>query len=509
MFRRSFTFLVGAALAGAGLTAAPARADERVLNVVAPWQVTSLDPADTGYIAARMGIAETIIGVEPDGKLVGLVASGWTLDDDRLTWRFPVRAGLRFHDGTPVTPADMIAAIERARASGETLGAVPIASISAEGSTMVLKTTTPFAPLPAFLTDYAAIVLAPSARGADGKIAAWIGTGPYRVTAIDGDRSVDVAAFDRGGAMPAVRRARYHAVPQGETRASMVEAGDADVAYTLLPAAVPRINAGSRAKVQSITIPRARVMPLNVGLPIFADLRVRQAINLGIDRAGIAAAVLRHPPSAATQLLPPILADWHNPALPPYARDVARARTLLAEAGWKPGEGGVLHKDGAPLRFTILVLANRPELPPMAAAMQAQLRELGIDMQIRTGPGSIVPQAQRDGTFQAGLVGRTYVNVPDPIGTILPDFTRDKTIWAQSGWINAEIRALVPEYIASFDDARRAALRKRITEILHAELPVIPVSWFEHTVAVSTRVKPVPIDPYEQRYLIDRMAWAN
>lgn len=507
MFRRSFAALL--ALAGTGLAPAPAIADERTLAVVAPWQVTSLEPSDTGYIAARMGIAETIVGVEPDGKLVGLVASGWSLDDDRLTWRFPVRAGLRFHDGTPVTPADMIAAIERARASGETLGAVPIAAMRAEGATMVLKTTTPFAPLPAFLTDYAAIVLAQPARGADGKTTAWIGTGPYRVTAIDGDRGMDVAAFDRGGAMPAVRRARYHAVPQGETRAAMVEAGDADVAFTLLPAAVPRINAGSRAKVQSITIPRARVMPLNVGLPIFADLRVRQAINLGIDRAGIAAAVLRHPPSAATQLLPPILADWHNPALPPYARDVARARALLAEAGWKPGEGGVLHKDGAPLRFTILALANRPELPPMAAAIQAQLRELGIDMQIRTGPSSIIPQAHRDGTFQAGLVGRTYVNVPDPIGTILPDFTRDKTIWAQSGWINAEIRALVPEYIASFDDARRAALRKRITAILHAELPVIPVSWFEHTVAVSSRVKPVPIDPYEQRYLIDRMAWAN
>jgi peptide/nickel transport system substrate-binding protein len=510
MFRRSFPSLFVAALAGAGLVAvAPAVADERVLHVVAPWQVTSLEPSDTGFVAARMGIAETIVGVEPDGRLVGLVASGWSLDEDRLTWRFPVRAGLRFHDGTPVTPADMIAAIERARASGETLGAVPIASMSAEGSTMVLKTTTPFAPLPAFLTDYAAIVLAPSARAADGKTSAWIGTGPYRVTAIDGDRSVEVAAFERGGAMPAVRRARYHAVPQGETRAAMVEAGDADVAYTLLPAAVARINAGGRAKVQSITIPRARVMPLNVGLPLFADLRVRQAISLGIDRAGIAVAILRHAPSAATQLLPPILADWHNPALPPFARDVAKARALLAEAGWQPGEGGVLHKDGVPLRFSILAPANRPELPPMAAAMQAQLREIGIDMQIRTGPSSIVPQAQRDGTFQAGLVGRTYVNVPDPIGTILPDFTRDKTVWAQSGWINTEIRALVPEYIASFDDARRAVLRKRIGEILHAELPVIPVAWFEHTVAMSGRVKPVPIDPYEQRYLIDRMAWAN
>jgi peptide/nickel transport system substrate-binding protein len=510
MYRRSFACLLAGALAGTALAATPSRADDRVLNVVAPWQVSSFDPADTGFIAARMGIAETIVGVEPDGRLVGLVASGWTLDDDRLTWRFPVRAGLRFHDGTPVTPADMIAAVERARASGETMGAVPIASMSAEGSTMVLKTQTPFAPLPAFLTDYAAIVLAPSARGADGKITAWTGTGPYRVSAIDGDRTVDVVAFERGGAMPAVQRARYNAVPQGETRAAMMEAGDADIAYTLLPAAVPRINASGRAKVQSITIPRARVMALNVGLPYFADVRVRQAINLGIDRAGIAAAVLRHPPSAATQLLPPILADWHNPALPPYTRDVAKARALLAEAGWKPGEGGVLTKDGVPFRFTLLVLANRPELPPMAAAMQAQLRELGIDMQIRTGPGSIIPQAHRDGTFQAGLVGRTYVNVPDPIGTILPDFTRDKTIWAQSGWVNPEIRALVPEYIASFDDARRAVLRKRITEILHAELPVIPVSWFEHTVAVSNRVKqPVPIDPFEQRYLIDRMAWAN
>jgi peptide/nickel transport system substrate-binding protein len=298
-------------------------------------------------------------------------------------------------------------------------------------------------------------------------------------------------------------------VAQGETRAAMIEAGDAHVAYTLLPAAVPRINAGGRAKVQSAVIPRVRIMPLNVGLPVFADVRVRQAISLGIDRAGIATAILRHPASAATQLLPPVLEGWHNPALPPYGRDLARARALLAEAGWKPGEGGILHKDGAPFRFTILVLANRPELPPMAAAMQAQLREIGIDMQIRTGPGSIVPQAHRDGTFQAGLVSRTYVNVPDPIGTIVPDFTRDKTIWSQSGWTNAEVRTLVPEYLASFDEARRAALRMRITEILHAELPVIPVAWFEHTVAVSNRLRPVPVDPYEQRYLIERMAWAD
>ena len=87
-----------------------------------------------------MGIGETIVGVEPDGKLVGLVASGWSLDDDRLTWRFPVRPGLKFHDGTPVTPADLIAAIERARAGGETLKAVPIASMAVDGTSFSVST---------------------------------------------------------------------------------------------------------------------------------------------------------------------------------------------------------------------------------------------------------------------------------------------------------------------------------------------------------------------------------
>jgi len=482
----------------------------RVLQVIAPWQVTSLEPSDTGYIATRMGIAQTVVSAEPDGKLVGLAASDWTVSDDRLTWRFNVRAGLRFHDGTPVTAADLIAAVERGRAGGETLRAVPITHMAAEGDTMVIRTATPFAPLPAFLSDSTAIVLAPASFGPDGKARAWIGTGPYRMTAQDGDRTIDVTASDTAAPRPNITRARYIAAPQGETRAAMAEAGDADLAFTLLPAAAARITASGRATVISMTIPRARVMPLNVGLPIFADVRVRQAISLGIDRAGIATAILRHPGSAATQLLPPILADWHNPALPPLSYDLARARTLLAEAGWAPGAGGVLHKDGVPFRFTLLVLANRPELPPMAAAIQAQLKPLGIEVEIRTGPSSIVPQAHRDGTFQAGLVGRTFVNVPDPIGTILPDYTRDATVWATSGWINREIRELVPQYIASFDEVLRAGLRRRITEILQVELPVVPVSWFEHTVAVSSRLKqPITVDPFELRYLIERMAWAD
>ena len=74
-----------------------------VLRVASPWEWTSNEPTDTGYIMARMQIAETLVMVEPDGKLVGGIAESWTVSEDKLSWRFKIRSGAVFHDGTPVT----------------------------------------------------------------------------------------------------------------------------------------------------------------------------------------------------------------------------------------------------------------------------------------------------------------------------------------------------------------------------------------------------------------------
>lgn len=288
----------------------------------------------------------------------------------------------------------------------------------------------------------------------------------------------------------------------------MIEAGDADLAFTLAPVAVARINAGRRAHVVSLIIPRVRLIAFNIGLPMFSDKRVRQAVNLAIDRAGIASAILRNPASAATQLFPPVLVGWHDPSQPPIARDAGRAEALLSEAGWTPGSDGIRQRNGQALRFDVLVPNNRPEIPPMAAAIQAQLREVGMDMQIKVTPTGAIPQAHKDGTLQAEFLARTYVNVPDPIGTIIPDFTREHTTWASEGWHNDELDQLVAEYVSDFDPMRQPALRAGIAAVIQAELPVVTVSWYEHTVAVSGRVRGVQIDPYETRYLIERMSWA-
>ncbi len=476
------------------------------LRVVSPWEYTSDDPADTGYIHTRIGVAETLVGVTPDGKLVGLVAESWACDPDRLTWRFPIRPGLHFHDGSPVT-ANAVAGSLRTAFVGESLSNVPLDTVGVQDNAVLIRTKTPFAPLPAFFVDYAGIILAPAAYGSNGKVRSIIATGPYRLVRTDGRSEIDAERFDGyWGQKPAVSQLRYLAVPNGDSRANIAIAGDADLVFTLAPQAVPRIDASGQAKVISLIIPRLRFITLNCGLPQFSDPHVRRALSLAIDRAGIAVGILRDPQSAATQLLPPILSQWYNPDLPPLRTDPNAARTMLEEAGWIPGADGIRVKDGVRLAATVLVPSNRPEMPVIATAVQEQLRAVGMDMKIDAGQFSALPEAMRNGTLQMGMIARTYVNVPDPIATIIPDYTRERSVWGTLNWGGrSRMKALTDAYVQDFDDTSLARLRRDITRLIHDEMPVIPISWFQHTVAVSSRTHGVIVDPFEMRYYVDRV----
>jgi peptide/nickel transport system substrate-binding protein len=505
--RRSALALAASTAVLAGLPAHLRAQEAGLLRVASPWEWTSNEPIDTGYIMARMQIAETLVMVEPDGKLVGGLAESWTVGDDKLTWRFKIRSGVTFHDGTPLTAEAAAASLKRSLA-GESMQQIPVDQLTTQGDTLVLKTKTPFSHLPAVLVDYASVVLAPASWGADGKVAKVIGTGPFRITAIDGKTVIEMERFDGyWGEKAKVARARYTAIPNGDTRTNVAIAGDQDIIFTTVPVATPRIDAAGQMKVESLTIPRVRAMAFNSGLPQFSDVRVRRAINMAIDRKGIASAVLRHPGSAATQLLPAAVPAWHDVSLPAYPFDVAGANALLDQAGWAKGPDGIRAKDGTRLAAKVLTIANRPELAVMATAMQAQLKAISMEISIEPGPASNIPAAIKDGTMQITMFARTYVNVPEVIATIIPDFTRERSTWGTLNWAGRDrVKALTDEYVQSFDENRKDALRKAILKIIHEEVPVAAISWFEHTVAVNKRVKGLVIDPFEMRYMLHKVS---
>ncbi len=501
--------MIGAAsMAAANIN--PAKAQVQPLRIVSPWEITGLDPARSGFIFSRLEIAETLVTADDGGRPTPALAASWSVSDDRLTWRFQLRPGASFHDGAPVTAGHVISALEKARASaGGLLRTVPIAGIEASGGAVVIRTERPFTSLPAFLAHSSAIILAPGSYDANGVVTQIIGSGPYRATLVEAPLRVEAEAFvGWTGAKPKVERVSYLAVSRGETRAIMAEGGQADLVFVLAPETVERLRRNTRLTVEVMPVPRTRAIKLNVARPAFADLRSRQAFSLAINREGIAKALLRSPRSQATQMFPPSLAEWHVPDLPPLTHNPARSKALLAEAGWRAGPDGVLAKDGQPYRVTLRTFSDRPELPPIATAIQAQLREVGIDLQIAIVNSGEIPAGHKDGTLDCALFARNFSLVPDPLGTLLQDFGPTGGDWGAMNWSRPALNAILEKLGSTADVTERASLRGQVSRILQTELPVVPIAWFDYAVAVNRRVAGASIDPLELSYRVSAMRWA-
>ncbi|WP_298369782.1 ABC transporter substrate-binding protein [Azospirillum sp.] len=483
----------------------------RTLRVVSPLEIGGIDPARSGYIFTRMGVAETLVGADAQGRPLPALAESWRVSDDGLTWRFTLRRNAVFHDGGPVTGALVVRSLERARTAPGILSVVPITAITADGDHEVtVVTATPFRSLLAFLAHYSAIVLGAGAYDANGAVTTMVGSGPYRLTGVNAPLSLDAERFPQWwGTQPAIERVSFLSVSRGETRAAMAESGQADLVFTLAPETAARLKRNAGLSVTVHPIPRVRMLKLNAGSPYFRDLAVRQAVSLAIDREGVAAGLLRSPTSAASQLFPPTLADWHQGGLPPLQHDPVKAAALLSAAGWVPGPDGIRVKDGEPFRVTLRTFSDRPELPPLATALQEQFRRVGLDVKIAITSSGEIPAGHRDGTLQMALAARNFSLVPDPLGTLLQDFGPEGGDWGAMGWKNDGLIEALNALSREADPAARAALRLRVAETLQSELPVIPVAWYDYVVAANKRVAGVEVDPLELSYNIERMRWAD
>jgi peptide/nickel transport system substrate-binding protein len=329
------------ALAPAAGAAEGRSAPERALTVVGPWEVGGLDPASNGHAFTRLQVAETLVGVDAAGAPAPGLATGWTVAPDGLTWHFLLRSGVRFHDGSPLTAGIAAESLRRARANVGPLSRVPIATISAEDGAVVVVLQRPFALLPAFLANHTTIILAPASYEPSGRVVRIIGTGPYCAVTVAPPLRIELERFeDWWGGRPAIARARYLAVGQGETRALMAESGEADVVVSILPVSLARLRRNPKLAVQTVTPPRTRLLKLNAGSPLFSDPRARRALSLALDRTGLAKVLLRNPGLGADQLFPPAVSGWHAEGLPPLTRDLAQARLLLAPQPCAPTPPG-------------------------------------------------------------------------------------------------------------------------------------------------------------------------
>jgi len=479
------------------------------LRIVGPWEIVGIDPSRSGYLFSRTEICETLVEVDDDGQFVGGLANEWQVSRDRRYWRFKLRPGARFHDGSAVDAHAVVQALTFSRQKPGGMGMAPIERIDAGDGVVDIRLGKAFEALPAMLAHSSAQILAPACYSVTGAVRRIVGSGPYKLTLLEPPQRFAAEASEYWDGPPvAMRSLHYLAVGRGESRALMAESGQADIVYSLDPASWQRLRGNPRVRVAAVHLPRTLYLKLNARHPLLGRREVREAISLALDRGGIARAVLRDEAAAANQLLAPVLRDWHDPGLPGLPFDLARAGEILDAQGLKKGPDGIrTNTDGIRLGLKLLTFPDRPELPVIAAAVQEQMRQLGIAVDVRIGNSSDIPAGHRDGSLELALGARNFANVPEPSVTLLQDFGLQGGDWGAMGWTSPALVEALGRYQESVRETDKHALRRRIVALLHAELPTIPLAWNRLVAAHHPRLDGFSLDPLERCYRISRMRW--
>ena len=480
------------------------------VTIAAPWEVASFDPSVAGFVIQRLQIMENLVDADENGVLHPALSTAWTVSEDGLTWKFVLREGVHFHDGSPLTADAVVFALSRAWKQPGVLKKSPINDIAASRGKVVIKLDTPFTALPAFLAHATTVIPAPSSFGVDGKPVKFIGSGPFKVSKFAPPQSISIIRNDDYWGMKAkLVGATYLASSRAETRALLAESGDADIVFTLDASGYSHLRSVNTVETTAVPIPRVVVLKVNAGHPFFSEPKARRALSLATPREGIARAITRFPESAAYQLFPPVLETWHSDKLESLQTDIESAKNLFAELGWVAGEDGILTRDGE--RFSILLrtFPDRPELPLIATALQGQWREIGIELEVSVANYSEIPAGHQDGSLHVALFARNYGLTPDPIGTVLQDFGNGGGDWGAMGWDNQEVANALEVVASTSNQNLRKSNIAVVASALHQELPVIPIVWYQNTVSVNKKLRGVVIDPLQRSYGLSEMYWID
>ena len=254
---RSTTLFLALSLSAFATPFATASADRTTVSVAAPWEIKSLDPSVSGFAFQRMQVMENLVDADASGRIRPGLATDWSASGDGLSWRFTLRNGVTFHDGTALDADAVAAALSRAAGKPGVLGKAPIDSIHADGDAVVIALHAPFAALPSLLAHSTTVIPAPAAFDAKGNPVAAIGTGPFRVEALSPPQRMVVVRYgEYWGEKPAISGASYLAAGRAETRALLAESGDADLVFTLDPAGYARLGDVGNVETMAVPIPR-------------------------------------------------------------------------------------------------------------------------------------------------------------------------------------------------------------------------------------------------------------
>jgi peptide/nickel transport system substrate-binding protein len=416
-------------------------------------------------------------------QLEGDLAESWEVSPDGKRITFHLRKGVKWHDGAPLTSDDVMFTYRRMidprtpTAYGEDFKQVRRAA-APDPHTFVVEYARPFAPALAswgmhvlpkhLLENYPDISKSPLNKKP-------VGTGPYRfVEWKTGEKVVFDASPDYFEGKPYIARVISRVIPDQATMFLELKSGGVDIMALTPPQYVRQTETAEFRESfnkYKYTASGYTYLGFRLSHPFFKDKRVRQAIAHAADKKSLIDGVLLGLGQEATGPYKP--GTWaFNPSVKKYPHDPARAKALLAEAGWKEKDG-VLVKDGQPFEFTVLTNAGNEARAKTAAILQQNLAEVGIRMKIRTVEwAAFINEFIDKRKFDAVILGWNITPDPDQFDIWHSSKTGPKEL-NHVGFANPEVDRLLDEGRSTFDIEKRKKAYFRIQEILAEEQPYV------------------------------------
>ncbi len=441
----------------------------------------------------RFGVGETLMRLSPTFELQPWLAQ--RVDNvDPLTWHIFLRPNATFHDGAPVTAADVVEAFRRnyiAYPDGDRLISMNSRITALDTTTVEVQTPQPTGVFPNALTSSNFIIHKPSTPGGDD---ATILTGPYRPTQLTIDSDLTLEPFlNHWAGPPPIARIFVKKVQDPNTEVLALQSGETDLIFRVPPEVVQGL--GSDFTVASIPAGVVDSIQINFTRPPLTDHAVREALAWGIDRNALVTLGLNGLGAPATGVFPPNIGVQ---SVAVQGTDLDRARRVLDEGGWIMGADGVRTKAGNRLAFTLLNPdATQAELVPMSVSIQAQLKPLGFDVKLQQTQdyGGVIKS--RD--FDALIVSFNSVQTGDPLFQLARSVGKAGGLnWGS--YSNPQVEDLLTQLRAELDPNLRQELSRQIQQVAGNDVPniylaVVPIVSAYRTSSVTNFV-PHPDDTY-------------
>jgi peptide/nickel transport system substrate-binding protein len=402
------------------------------------------------------------------------------------TYIVTLKQGVRFHDGHELTSADVVytfrSFLDPDFVSGRKGGYRELHSVDATGRyTVVFTLDKPFTSFPINLVM--PIVPAGATRALSRQP---VGTGPYRFVRYAVDDRLELEPFNGYfDGRPRNDGLVLKVVPDDIMRGLELRKGATDIVVNdLTPDIAYQLEKSDRLQIVESPGVDYQYLGLNLRDPVLKDVRVRQALAYAIDTHAIIEYLRRGLGAPATGLLP--RQSWAvAPDLQAYPHDPDRARALLDEAGYHDAaDDGPAHR----LRLSLKISSAQEFNRLQASVIQQNLREVGVDLDVRTYEFATLFSDVLDGNFQMYVLQWTAGSLADPdmLRRVFYSTQVPPEGFNRGHFADPRVDALLDEASSSTDDARRLDLFQQVQRLLAVELPYISL-WNKTNFIVAQR----------------------